>query len=375
MTDAYATVDRDWRFTYVNAAFERIAGRGRETLVGKVCWDEFPDLRQSRPHSLALEAARSRLPAAFEEFISGIDRWLEVRLFPDNGGIATYIRDITERKRSKEGTGQETLADLPHRADRADRLAQAIERGEMFLLYQPQMTVQAGEPDGLRCAQVEALVRWRHAEQGVVMPDSFIPFAEETGLINPLGTWILREACRQGVAWKESGRPMRIAVNISPRQLDSAGFVETVKNVLDETGLPPGLLTLELTESALMRDLDEVIEELRALRALGVRLAMDDFGTGYSCLAYLRRFPLNTLKIDRRFIDECDRDAEDLAVVRIIIDLAHALALGVIAEGVERPEQMESLVHLGCTQFQGYLFHEPLEAERIERLFGPQEAA
>jgi EAL domain-containing protein (putative c-di-GMP-specific phosphodiesterase class I) len=379
MSDAYAAVDRAWRFTSVNAAFERMAGRGRETLAGKVCWDEFPALRQSRFQEQALQAAQDGLPVTLDEFVAGTGRRLEARLYPSDGGCEVYIRDVTLERRRAGSPGvdpaPEAPAAPPNGPRLADQLERAIRREEFFLLYQPQMAVSSGSSEPMRCAQVEALLRWRHPELGITMPDDFIPLAEETGLINPLGTWVLKEACRQGAAWKEQGRPVPVAVNVSPRQLDTEGFAGTVKDALEESSLPAGLLCLELTETALMRDMDAVIQELRALRTLGVRLAMDDFGTGYSCLAYLRRFPLTALKIDRAFVAECDRSGSDLAIVRAVIDLAGALSLEVVAEGIERAGQLDTLIGLGCRRFQGYLLHGPLTAAQVESLPLPETIA
>ena len=254
-------------------------------------------------------------------------------------------------------------------------LRKAIEREELLLLYQPQVSLETGEVTGC-----ETLVRWQHPEFGLVSPARFISLAEETGLIVPLGEWVLRTACRQAAHWERAGAPLRQSVNLSARQLSERGLVESVRCILRETGLSPCLLDLELTETALVAQGEAVVECLAALRALGVRISLDDFGTGYSSLAHLRRFPLDVLKVDRSFvqglialetrgISEASRSArQDQAVVRAIIDMAHALNLEVVAEGVETAAQRETLRELDCDYMQGFLFSPPVTPELLERL-------
>ncbi len=252
--------------------------------------------------------------------------------------------------------------------------------GEMTLFYQPQVSLTTGEIIG-----AEALVRWRHPEWGMVSPGHFIPLAEETGLIMPLGDWVLREACRQAAVWARQGRPLRVSVNLSARQLGERGLVSSVRAALDAAGLDPRWLDLELTETALIENLgsknsgaggETAAARLADLRALGIRLSVDDFGTGYSSLAYLRRFPLDILKVDRSFVlglaggNEGD-GLQDEAVVRAVIDMAHALSLEVIAEGVEHEGQRQTLARLGCDQMQGFLFSPPVPPERLEALLRP----
>ena len=249
-------------------------------------------------------------------------------------------------------------------------LRKAIEREEMILLYQPQVSLETGEIIG-----TEALVRWQHPEMGLIAPSRFIPLAEETGLIVPLGEWVLRTACRQAAQWERAGTPLRQSVNLSPRQVTEAGLVESVQAALEETGLSPHLLDLELTESALVAQGEAVRDRLAALRALGVQISLDDFGTGYSSLSYLRRLPLDVLKVDRAFVQGLDRAnphlRQDQAVVQAIIDMAHALELEVIAEGVETAAQHETLRRLGCDYMQGFLFSPPITPERLEVLLQP----
>lgn len=250
-------------------------------------------------------------------------------------------------------------------------LRHAIRAGELTVFYQPQVSLRTGSVLG-----VEALVRWQHPQWGMVSPGRFIPLAEESGLILPLGRWVLREACRQAARWARSGEIRRVSVNLSARQLGEPGLVAQVRDILEETGLPPACLDLELTESALIAQGEAVSARLSALRALGVRIAVDDFGTGYSSLAYLRRFPLDILKVDRSFISGlAEPGAEgrrNQAVVRAVVDMAHALSLEVIAEGVETEEQRTIMAALGCDEMQGFLFSPPVPPARLEELLAEE---
>ncbi len=239
------------------------------------------------------------------------------------------------------------------------RLRRALEHGDMVLHYQPLVAI-AGE----RLTGVEALVRWQDPVEGLIPPDRFIGFAEETGLIVPLGDWVLREACRQTQTWRAAGLAIEsVAVNLSSRQFELPDIAERVQGVLAETGLPAKCLELEITEGALMHHGDETLGKLAALKALGVRLAVDDFGTGYSSLAYLKRFPIDKLKIDKSFIDNIPHDTADMKIAAVIIDLARNLGLEALAEGVETPEQLDFLRQRGCNTAQGYLFAKPLPAD------------
>jgi diguanylate cyclase (GGDEF)-like protein len=250
------------------------------------------------------------------------------------------------------------------RVELATLLRGAIERGELVLHYQPIVDLGSGAVRGL-----EALVRWHQPERGLLMPSEFIAIAEETGLIIPVGRWVLREACRQAVAWQErfaSDPPLSVSVNLSARQFADPRLVADVAAALADTGLEPGRLTLEITESLLMNDADAAVMKLGEIRALGVRLAIDDFGTGYSSLSYLQRFPVDVLKIDRAFVEHVG-GAEGSALVRSIVEIGRTLRLETIAEGVERPEQPSQLVGLECRLGQGYLMQRPQAAAEIER--------
>jgi diguanylate cyclase (GGDEF)-like protein len=245
-------------------------------------------------------------------------------------------------------------------------LRRAIERQEWVVHYQPIVDLQTR-----RLAGFEALARWRHPGRGLLMPNVFIPTAEETGLIRPLGMWVLREACRQMRTWHDrcpTQPPLGIAVNLSTRQLADVDLPGQVRRVLDETGLPSNCLTLEITESALMQSPQAGAAVLQELHKLDLHLDVDDFGTGYSSLAYLQSFPVQTLKVDRSFVCRMHSGAQQSEIVRAIVGLAHNLGMDVTAEGVETPQQVESLRALNCQRAQGYFFSRPVPAEEAERL-------
>lgn len=245
------------------------------------------------------------------------------------------------------------------------RLRLAVEHHEFVLHYQPQVDVSTHRVCGL-----EALVRWQSREGGLVPPAEFIPVAEETGLIIEIGDWVLREACRQLRAWYDAGWPqVAVAVNLSPRQFQQKDLVARVRSILDEVGLPPQSLELEITESSLMHSVEEALIQVQALADMGVRLTIDDFGTGYSSLAYLKRFPVSRLKIDRSFVRDLCEDREDAAIVASIIGLAKTLGLDVVAEGVETAPQLAALRGEGCLLCQGYLFSKPRPAEEVAAMF------
>ncbi len=233
-------------------------------------------------------------------------------------------------------------------------LHRAIERGEMRMYYQPMISLDTGALLGF-----EALIRWEHPERGLVPPMEFIPLAEETGLIVPLGAWALEEACRQAVRWHEAAPdapPLLMHVNLSPRQLAEPALPNEVARVLHDTGIQPSTLWLEITESTLMRDAESAVSALGALRALGLHLAVDDFGTGYSSLAYLERLPVEALKIDQSFIEGVGTRKDSTTIVSAIVGLARALRLSTVAEGIETPGQLRRLQEMGCDHGQGYLF-------------------
>lgn len=243
-------------------------------------------------------------------------------------------------------------------------LRRALEREEFIVHYQPQVSAGTGQLTGM-----EALVRWQHPKLGLVSPAEFIPLAEETGLIVPLGRWVLREACAQSKRWHDEGlAALRVAVNLSARQFEQPDLTEMIAQVLAETGLNPRCLELELTESSVMKDADASAAVLCELKRSGIHISIDDFGTGYSSLSYLNRFPIDKLKVDQSFVREMLSSQSDAAIVRAVITLAHSLKLKVVAEGVETKEQLAFLHLLKCDEMQGYLFSKPLPAEAFERL-------
>lgn len=247
-------------------------------------------------------------------------------------------------------------------------LRHAIENSEFILQYQPRVLCGSQKITG-----VEALVRWQHPKLGRIPPAEFIPLAEDTGLIVPIGEWVLREACRQNKLWQDEGwPPMHIAVNLSARQFQQENILGTVVRALTDTGMEPRYLELELTESSVMMNADFAIDVLTGLKAMGVKITIDDFGTGFSSLSYLKRLPINTLKIDRSFIRDVPADPDDAALVMTIITLAHNLRLNVVAEGVETEEQLRLLQRLQCDEIQGYFFSKPLDREALTQLLARQ---
>lgn len=255
-------------------------------------------------------------------------------------------------------------AALESRLQLEAELRQGIQEGQLRVFYQVQMGLQQ------QVLGAEALVRWQHPERGMVSPAEFIPLAEETGLILPLGSWVLREACRQLAIWSHSPitAELQIAVNVSAKQFHQVSFVEEVRNLVTEFGFPPSRLKLELTESLLLDNIGDSIQHMQALRALGIQFSMDDFGTGYSSLTYIKRLPIDQLKIDQSFVRDLPADRDDEVIVQAIIAMAHSLRLEVIAEGVETEEQRAFLEAQGCYAFQGYLFGRPMPIEQLQTL-------
>jgi EAL domain-containing protein (putative c-di-GMP-specific phosphodiesterase class I) len=250
------------------------------------------------------------------------------------------------------------------RFEMENRLRKALDNKEFHLYYQPQLDIRSGNVVG-----VEALIRWIDAQNNVVLPGAFISLAEETGLIVPIGEWVLHTACSQNKAWQDAGFPlMYVSVNISSVQFKQPSFISTVKNVLQDTGLDPHYLELELTESILMESTETAIQTLKELKSMGVRISIDDFGTGYSSLSYLKRFPIDTLKIDRSFVQDVTSDPDDKAIINAIIALARSLNLKVIAEGVETIQQLVCLHEQGSDGMQGYLFSPPLPIDSLTQL-------
>lgn len=248
-------------------------------------------------------------------------------------------------------------------------LHEALRTGQFELHYQPKVDTSSG-----RVNSAEALIRWRHPQRGLVPPNDFIAIADECGLLDPIGEWVLFEACRQAKAWQSQGlRPLRVAVNLAPSQFRLTSLLNQIRRALEAVALAPQFLEVELTESAVMSDAEESIRILEAISRMGVLVSVDDFGTGYSSMSYLRRFPIDKLKIDRCFVEDMTRRPEDASIVRAIISLAHSLHLKVIAEGVETSEQLALLAELGCDQYQGFHFSPALLPERFAALVRQEE--
>ena len=298
---------------------------------------------------------------------------LGISLFPFNGDSPeTLVKNADIAMFRAKAQGRDTLqvfseemsAALEERARMEKGLRRAIEKNEFVVHYQPEIDLRTG-----RIVGAEALVRWQTPDRGMVSPMMFIPLAEETGAIIPMSEWIIRTACAQAKAWQGQGySPFRISVNVSARLFQQYDLARSILDILGETGLGPESLELEITESVAMQNLESTLETLWKLNGLSIRVAMDDFGTGYSSLAYLKKFPIQLLKIDRAFIKEMDRNPEDRTIVKAIIAMAQALDIEVIAEGVERIEQLDLLKSFGCDLAQGFLFSRPVPAAEFTEL-------
>ena len=287
--------------------------------------------------------------------------------------------DVALYEAKRAGRNRYMVFESSMQTDAHDRLtlemdlAEALDRDELFLLYQPTFDLQSERVIG-----VEALLRWRHSSRGIVLPDQFIPIAEASELIIPIGRWVLQEACRQAAAWHAAGHPIGMSVNISARQLDRDDLIDDVRSAVEHSGLDPVELTLEVTETTLMRDPDAAATRLLALKALGVRIAIDDFGTGYSSLAYLSQFPVDALKIDRSFIDGIASSKASTALIHTLVQLGKAMNIETLAEGIEDTAQLQALQREQCDRGQGFLFARPLSAAAVEEFLdaatptGPQ---
>jgi EAL domain-containing protein (putative c-di-GMP-specific phosphodiesterase class I) len=305
-----------------------------------------------------------------EVFISAS---IGISLYPSDGqDVDTLLKnaDIAMYHAKEQGKNNFQFYTDSMNATALDRLhlenemRKALERNEFQLYFQPKVRVENQKIIG-----VEALLRWNHPKRGLLSPAEFIPLAEETGLIVPIGQWVLRTACEQGKAWQAEGlAPLTISVNISQRQFEQDHFLESVLDTLESTNFPPHLLELEITESLIMHDPEKVIALLGELKNTGIIISIDDFGTGYSSLEYLRRLPLDALKIDRSFITHTVSNPDDAAIARAVIAMAHSLNLKVIAEGVENNAQLEFLRGLDCDEAQGFLFSRPVPPDECARL-------
>jgi diguanylate cyclase (GGDEF)-like protein/PAS domain S-box-containing protein len=355
--------------------------------VSRVGGDEFAFLLPGIEHAedAAIVAERVLRRIRYPRRIGGqefrVTTSIGITIFPRDGNDAeSLLRNAdTAMYRAKE-RGRDNYqvytpamkASLLEMLALENDLGHALEREELKVHYQPVMDIKTG-----RIVGAEALLRWPHPERGLVPPDEFIPLAEETGLILPIGEWVLRQACAQAAAWNSGGLgALRITVNVSARQVEQPGLVQAVASALGETGLPPHYLHLELTEGAVMRQIETVITTLAALRSMGVGISVDDFGTGYSSLGYLKRFPIDTIKIDRSFVGDVTTDQNDAAIVTTVIAMARSLKLRVIAEGVETEPQLDFLRRAECDEFQGFLLSRAVPpddfADLVRRHVPPQ---
>ncbi len=297
-----------------------------------------------------------------------------IAIFPDDGDdMATLLKNsdiaMYHAKESGRGNYQFFSAEMNTRASEklslGNDLRHAVERNELFLVYQPVVDMISNEMVGM-----EALLRWQHPVSGLISPVQFIPLAEENGLILPIGEWVLRSACKQLSAWQKQGYEVpRLAINLSAKQFRQKNMAEIIAEVLKETGVDSRFLGIEITESMLVHNIEEVADTLLKLSNMGLEISIDDFGTGYSSLSYLKRFPIDKLKIDKSFVDDIATHPDDAAIVKAIIAMAHGLSMKIVTEGVETQAQLDFLRRYGCEQYQGYIFSIPLPAADIVKKF------
>ncbi|WP_343661644.1 EAL domain-containing protein [Ralstonia sp.] len=355
---------------------QRIGARVRQQdTVARVGGDEFVVLAYVDDPEDAGTLADALLEVVREPFMAGghelrVSTSIGIAIYPGDGGNQhDLLTNADAAMYHAKGLGRNAYsffepsmnADVHQQLQLVQDLRRAVERNELVLHYQPKFNAPNGPIMG-----VEALVRWQHPQRGLVPADEFIPLAEKTGLIVPLGAWVLDEACRQMAQWHREGRTAwTVAVNLSALQFGHAALIDTVRDTLARHALDPRSLTLEITESTAMRDVDASLQILQQLDAMGVRISIDDFGTGYSSLLYLKRLPASELKIDRGFVRDLAHDTEDAAIVSAIVALGQTLNLRIVAEGVETAEQQAFLTRLGCHSLQGYLLGRPMTAESL----------
>ncbi|GAA0681339.1 EAL domain-containing protein [Marinobacterium maritimum] len=352
---------------------------GHENTLARIGGDEFVVLLNNVEPYERIEQLIHRMQSALQPSVHvgvhafSISASFGVAIYPHDGNdIQTLIKHANTAMYRAKANGGNRYHFYNHHLDREaverielrNALYQALRNQEFELHYQPQVSVSEA-----RIVGVEALIRWHRPGKGMVSPACFIPLAEECGLINEIGSWVLESACVQLKTWQQAGMDLRVAVNLSAAQLDDPGFYDLLKDCLQRHDLQPHQLELELTESILMRHVDQSVELLNRLDKLGVHLSIDDFGTGYSSLSYLKRFPLDTLKIDQSFVRDLCIDQDDAVICRTIISMANNLNLTVTAEGVEQADQLNKLAEFGCDLYQGYLFSRPLPAGEITRLY------
>ena len=347
--------------------------------VARLGGDEFvvlaPGIRDARECSHVadkmIEALASPIP--FEGHMLHITPSIGIGIYPDDGGdVETLMRHADAAMYHAKANGRNNYQFFTARMNQAmaqhfeleSSLRGALAKDEFELFYQPIIDIATR-----RVHTMEVLLRWRRPGHGLILPDHFIPVIEENGLIVPIGEWVMRRACEQSVEWQRAGlRPVPLAVNLSPRQFMNRGLIESIRSILDETGIDPALIECEITETALMQHGEHTLDILGQINRMGIRLSIDDFGTGYSSLAYLKRFPVKKIKIDRAFIKDLENSAEDRAIVAAIMALSNSLQLSVVAEGVETEGQFDLLLRSGCQFAQGYLFSQPAYAARAQTL-------
>jgi diguanylate cyclase (GGDEF)-like protein len=372
---------------FLKAVAERLRGCIRDTdTVSRQGSDEFlillAELEEGSDAALAAALILASLaqPVEVKGHSLNVSATIGISLYPDDGAdFETLLKNADTALRygkENERGGYRFFTDSMNQGVRErfaleSRLHGALDRGEFVLYYQPQVVLGSGKVIG-----AESLIRWNTPDMGLVSPAKFIPVTEQTGAIVPIGAWVLGEACRQAAEWRAAGFPLEaIAVNLSAVQFARSNVLETVRRALADSGLPPACLELELTESILIQDTEQILATVRALKALGVRLSLDDFGTGYSSLSYLTRFAVDKLKIDQSFVRELESSKEAAKIVRAMIDLGRGLGLKTIAEGIETLEQSEILQRYGCSQGQGYYYGRPVPAEEFTRRFVAEKCA
>ena len=347
--------------------------------VARLGGDEFTILLENVGGQLSITTVAKRLielsalPIHIDSHEIFTSASIGIALYPNDGTEVDSLlknADTAMYHAKKQGRNNYQFFDPSMNEASVEQLAietslrKAIENNELALYYQPQISISTKQIVGM-----EALLRWRHPGKGFISPSAFIPVAEETGMIINIGEWVIREACKQGADWTSRGfEPVVISVNLSAKQLREERLNEIIAQILVETGMNPKYLGLELTESAIILDPERALERLKNIKSLGIKMSMDDFGTGYSSLSYLKKFPLDTLKIDQSFIHDLMTNNEDASLVKAIISMAHSLGMDVVAEGVEHQAQLDFLGENNCDTIQGYLYSRPIPANEMEKL-------
>jgi diguanylate cyclase (GGDEF)-like protein len=362
----------------LQAVTARLDGVIRDVdALGRLGGDEFVVISEALTLQVGPELIAERLLEALERpFQLGVDKETRVSVTASIGiaaGAHTSAEellreaDIAMYRAKWDGKHRYVVFEdgmqhaVQHRMELEMDLREALEKNEFFLAYQPTIDLSDLTPTGL-----EALIRWKHPTRGIVQPDDFIPLLEETGLIVQVGKWVLEEACRQGATWRETGYPIGMAVNVSGRQLDTDQLIADIEGALSDSGLEPEALTIEITETTLMRNAEETARRLKQIKTLGVRIAIDDFGTGYSSLAHLQKFPVDALKIDRSFVSQLQHNQEGETLIHTLVQLGKALSIETFAEGIEDQQELSLLQDEDCDKGQGFLFARPLDVDATE---------